>query len=82
MPGFRGRCRGEFLILREAREQGIGSVNWIIGIEHLLNESKYDTQEKRVERREELYPILDEAFSKKTRAEWQEIFRKAKMRLG
>lgn len=53
----------------------------LLGVEQLVNNPRYDTQEKRVERREELYPILDEAFSKKTRAEWQEIFWKAKMRV-
>ncbi len=53
----------------------------LLGIEYLLDDPKYDTQEKRVERREELYPVLDEAFSKKTRAQWQEIFRNAKMRV-
>lgn len=53
----------------------------LIGIEHLLSDPRYDTQEKRVELREELYPILDEAFSKKTRTEWQQIFWKEKMRV-
>ena len=52
-----------------------------LGIEHLLNDSRYDTQEKREQLREDLYPILDEAFSKKTRAEWQQIFREAKLRV-
>ena len=30
--------------------------------------------------RQELLPLLDEAFGKKTRAEWQQLFREAKMR--
>ena len=53
----------------------------LLGLDSLTDDPRYDTQEKRVERREELYPILDEAFSKKTRAEWQQIFREAKMRV-
>jgi crotonobetainyl-CoA:carnitine CoA-transferase CaiB-like acyl-CoA transferase len=52
----------------------------ILGIEHLENDPRFSTDEKRVEHREELYPILDEAFSKKTRAEWQKLFKEAKMR--
>ncbi len=64
---------------------GVGS-SWpkfceLLGIEYLLNDPRYDSQENRVERREELYPVLDEAFSKKTRAEWQKIFREAGMRV-
>ncbi|MBW1708003.1 MAG: CoA transferase, partial [Deltaproteobacteria bacterium] len=53
----------------------------ILGLEHLLKDPMYDTQEKREQMREDLYPILDEAFSKKTRAEWQRIFRENKLRV-
>lgn len=52
----------------------------VLGIEHLENDARFATDAKRVEHREELYPILDEAFSKKTRAEWQKLFKEAKMR--
>jgi crotonobetainyl-CoA:carnitine CoA-transferase CaiB-like acyl-CoA transferase len=52
----------------------------VLGIEHLEKDPRFATDEKRVEHREELYPILDEAFSKKTRAEWQKLFKEAKMR--
>jgi len=52
----------------------------LLGIEHLEKDPRFATDEKRVEHREELYPILDEAFSKKTRAEWQRLFKEAKMR--
>lgn len=53
----------------------------ILGLEHLLDDPRYDTQEKREQARDELYAIWDEAFSKKTRAEWQQIFREAKLRV-
>jgi len=53
----------------------------VLDIEHLLNEPIYDTQEKREQLREELYPILDKAFCKKTRVEWQELFKKARLRV-
>jgi formyl-CoA transferase len=52
----------------------------LLGIQHLEKDHRFATDEKRVEHREELYPILDEAFSKKTRAEWQKLFKEAKMR--
>jgi crotonobetainyl-CoA:carnitine CoA-transferase CaiB-like acyl-CoA transferase len=52
----------------------------ILGIEYLLGDPRYDTAAKRKERRFELYPILDEAFSKKTRAEWAELFRQQRLR--
>ena len=52
----------------------------LLGLEHLITNPLYNTDEKRYQRREELYPILDEGFRKKTRAEWQQLFREAKMR--
>jgi crotonobetainyl-CoA:carnitine CoA-transferase CaiB-like acyl-CoA transferase len=52
----------------------------ILDIEHLLDNPRYDTQSKRREFKFELYPILDEAFRKKTRKEWQDIFQKAGLR--
>lgn len=52
----------------------------ILGIEHILTDPRYDTHMKRKERRFELYPVLDEAFSKKTRQEWQTLFREQGLR--
>jgi crotonobetainyl-CoA:carnitine CoA-transferase CaiB-like acyl-CoA transferase len=52
----------------------------LLGIEHLEKDPRFESDEKRVEHREELYPLLDEAFSKKARAEWQQIFREARLR--
>ncbi len=52
----------------------------ILGIEELLADERYDTHAKRVARKFELYPILDKAFSKKTRAEWQKIFQEHGLR--
>lgn len=51
-----------------------------LGLEHLLANPRYASVQQRRERKEELYPILDEAFQKRTRAEWQEIFRRNNMR--
>lgn len=52
----------------------------ILGIEHLLSDPRYDTPEKRDEQKFVLYPVLDEAFRKRTRAEWEEVFRERRLR--
>lgn len=56
----------------------------MLDIEYLLDPSKfpqYATADERRDRKFELYPILDKAFSKKTRAEWTDIFRKNGLRV-
>jgi CoA:oxalate CoA-transferase len=50
------------------------------GVEHLANDPRFATDEARSKNREEVGHLLDEAFSKKTRAEWVQIFRENKMR--
>ena len=52
----------------------------LVGVEHLADNPKFNTDEARHENREEIGRLLDEAFSKKTRTEWQQIFREARMR--
>ena len=52
----------------------------MLGVEHLINDPKFNTDDARTKNREEIGNILDEAFSKKTRAEWSQIFRDNKMR--
>jgi crotonobetainyl-CoA:carnitine CoA-transferase CaiB-like acyl-CoA transferase len=52
----------------------------VIGVEHLAEDPKFSTDAARYENREEIGRLLDETFSKKTRAEWAQIFRDAKMR--
>ncbi len=52
----------------------------LVGVEHLADDPRFKTDEARYENREEIGRLLDEAFSRKTRVEWQQIFREAKMR--
>lgn len=52
----------------------------LVSVEHLANDPRFNTDEARYENREEIGKLLDEAFSKKTRAEWQQVFREARMR--
>jgi len=56
------------------------SIASLLDIDHLVNDPRFATAEGRWKHREELYPLLDEAFGKKTRKQWQEIFREAKLR--
>jgi crotonobetainyl-CoA:carnitine CoA-transferase CaiB-like acyl-CoA transferase len=52
----------------------------LLGAEHLINDPRFNADETRIKNREEIGKILDEIFSKKTRAEWTQIFKDAKMR--
>jgi crotonobetainyl-CoA:carnitine CoA-transferase CaiB-like acyl-CoA transferase len=52
----------------------------LVGLEALIDDPRFATDEARRANREEIGHLLDEAFSKKTREEWQRIFREAKMR--
>jgi len=52
----------------------------MLGVEHLINDPRFNNDDVRTKNREEIGNILDEVFSKKTRAEWVQIFRDNKMR--
>jgi crotonobetainyl-CoA:carnitine CoA-transferase CaiB-like acyl-CoA transferase len=52
----------------------------VVGVERLANDPEFKTDAARRKNREEIGRLLDEAFSKKTRAEWSQIFKDAKMR--
>lgn len=52
----------------------------LVGLEGLIDDPRFNSDEARVRNNEELDPILDEAFSKKTREEWRKMFKKARMR--
>jgi CoA:oxalate CoA-transferase len=52
----------------------------VVGVERLTDDPRFATDDARREHREEIGRLLDEAFSKKTRAEWAQLFRDAKMR--
>ena len=52
----------------------------LLGVENLANDPRFVNDKVRRQNRLIVEPLLDEAFSKKTRAEWAQIFREAKMR--
>lgn len=52
----------------------------LVGVEHLAHDPRFATDEARRQNKIEVGRLLDEAFSKKTRAEWQQIFKEARMR--
>ena len=47
-----------------------------LGVEHLINDPKFATNEKRRDHRQELIKILSEAFEKKNGAEWLALLEK------
>jgi len=49
-------------------------------VENLEKDPRFVTDERRIEHREELYSILDKVFAQKTRAEWQQLFKEARLR--
>jgi CoA:oxalate CoA-transferase len=52
----------------------------LLGVEHLANDPRFISDKVRRQNRLVVEKLLDEAFSKKTRAEWAQIFKEAKMR--
>ncbi|HTY81844.1 MAG TPA: CoA transferase [Dehalococcoidales bacterium] len=52
----------------------------MLGVENLIDDPRFNTDDARTKNRELIGNILDEVFSKKTRAEWVQIFRDNKMR--
>jgi crotonobetainyl-CoA:carnitine CoA-transferase CaiB-like acyl-CoA transferase len=90
--GGRGTARGQFPYgVYTAKDGDIATLfgqddeEWpvfchILGIEHLLENPKYQTAKERTEHKFELYPILDEAFKKRTRNEWAELFKQNGLR--
>jgi len=52
----------------------------VLDIEHLTNDPRFENDTVRREHIGELNQVLNEAFGKKTRAEWAQLFREAKMR--
>jgi crotonobetainyl-CoA:carnitine CoA-transferase CaiB-like acyl-CoA transferase len=52
----------------------------LVGVEQLASDPRFNTDAARQENREKIGRLLDDAFSKKTRAEWAQIFKDAKMR--
>ena len=52
----------------------------LLSHEELADDPRFSNDRVRREHRQELYRILDDAFSKKTRGEWQQTFKEAKMR--
>ncbi|OIP28699.1 MAG: hypothetical protein AUK23_12500 [Deltaproteobacteria bacterium CG2_30_43_15] len=52
----------------------------VLGAEELADDPRFNNDKSRYENRKDLYPLLDRAFRKKTKGEWQRLFREAGMR--
>ncbi len=75
---YRAKDGSVFAITGVGFDPGWSALCKALGLEHLENDPRFDTVKRREGNLEELTPILNEAFSKKTRAEWQQIFREAR----
>lgn len=51
----------------------------VLGLPELINDPRFDTRDKRVERADELMPIIRAEFPKKTTAEWATILTEAEV---
>ncbi|MAP10501.1 MAG: hypothetical protein CMQ61_00415, partial [Gammaproteobacteria bacterium] len=49
----------------------------VLGLEELIDDPRFDNRDKRVERADELMPIIRAEFTKKTTAEWAELLTEA-----
>jgi crotonobetainyl-CoA:carnitine CoA-transferase CaiB-like acyl-CoA transferase len=52
----------------------------VMGLDNLAGDPRFVNDKVRKEHRSELEPLLDEAFGRRSRAEWQQTFREARMR--
>ncbi len=75
--------RGSAVVVKDGvmTTLGYGGALWprfckILGIEHLVNDPRFASDEARYEHTEELNAILDPIFLTKTKAEWAAEFRK------
>ena len=54
----------------------------VIGLSHLADDDRYQTNAARVEHRGELLPILEEAIAKQSADHWIQVFEKAGVPCG
>jgi crotonobetainyl-CoA:carnitine CoA-transferase CaiB-like acyl-CoA transferase len=70
------KCQdGKWVIHNQVARQGkCGTVCELLGIPELIEDPRYDTRVKRLERSEELVAIFNAAFLKRPRDEWVRLF--------
>jgi crotonobetainyl-CoA:carnitine CoA-transferase CaiB-like acyl-CoA transferase len=54
----------------------------LLGLEELIDDSRFDTNAKRVANRDEIMPLLEDKMRQKTRDEWLQLFEEAKLPCG
>jgi crotonobetainyl-CoA:carnitine CoA-transferase CaiB-like acyl-CoA transferase len=54
----------------------------LLGLEELIDDPRFNTNAKRVSRRDEIMPIFEEKMRQKTRTEWLNLFEAAKLPCG
>ncbi|XP_033103215.1 succinate--hydroxymethylglutarate CoA-transferase-like isoform X2 [Anneissia japonica] len=65
---------GAFLVVGGGNDQQFSSVCKVLGMEHLLNDSRYTSNRDRVKNRRPLIATLSKRLSERTMAEWLEAF--------
>lgn len=64
-----------YLVCGATNDKQFGKFCKLLGVEKLLEDDRFVTNAKRAEHRDILNPIFNEIFSKKTTAEWENIFK-------
>ncbi len=66
-----------FINITAMRDRHYVSLCEVLGLEELIDDPRFDNRDKRVERADELMPIIRAEFTKKTTAEWAELLTEA-----
>jgi crotonobetainyl-CoA:carnitine CoA-transferase CaiB-like acyl-CoA transferase len=65
----------KYILIAGGNDRLFGVLCKIIGLEHLVNDSKYSLNESRVKNKDSLIPIIQNALMKKPRDAWLESLR-------
>jgi crotonobetainyl-CoA:carnitine CoA-transferase CaiB-like acyl-CoA transferase len=66
-----------FINITAMRDRHYVSLCEVLDLEHLIDDERFNTRDKRVAREKELMPIIRAEFTKKTTAEWAELLTEA-----
>jgi len=68
------RTKDSYIVIEAHMDHFFRNLCKNMGMEHLADDPRFNSRAKRLENREELDRILEEAFLKKTTAEWWDLF--------
>jgi len=76
------RTKDSYIVIEAFMDHFWRNLCRAIGIESLADDPRFNSRSKRLENREEVDRILEEAFLKKTTDEWQELFNEIEVPSG